>query len=49
VSWRRVIFHAVWIVTFLPLWLMFVIGFTAEALMQAIERLDDWSRDDDSL
>jgi hypothetical protein len=43
VSWRRAAYWFVFVVTFVPLFVMLVLGYTADALVRRIEQLEAWS------
>lgn len=43
-NWRREIYYVVYVVTVIPLFLMYCAGFIAEVvIVRLIDPLDDWS------
>lgn len=45
VTWRRLIFWIVYLVTWVPLFILFVLGYFAEGVIKHMNRLERWSEE----
>jgi len=42
-TWRRALYLTVYVMTWVPLFVVMVIAYSAEAFVQAMERFEHWS------